>query len=545
MALPSRSARRIALVVALGAFVLVALAGVLTHHDEPLGVPRAEAIARAEAAPQVRAVVRPGDRAQTLYVDEDLVKVQFYRGDRAIAVAGVDAEEGIVYEGAHEDPMGWGAPFTHRAIPLAALTLLFLLVTLRVPLRRNLLRTADLLAVAALLVPAILFDRGFFAYGQVVIALLLLYLIGRGTAFALRGPSPAEDPDAPVLLEAIGARIGAPRLIRQIGWALLAATVLITITSNGVIDIAIADMEGATVLLQGHLPYGNMPGGDIIHGDTYGLPIYALSAPFAAIWPMHDGWDDPVGALVLNALLTLLCVFGIARTVQDGRRWPAIVAFLAFPATLMSISSGTNDLLIAALLLWAFLWWTRPVASSALVMLAGAAKLAPLVLLPLWLARLRGRDLAAALAVCAGIGLAVLAAVVAIGGLHGPLDMADAFAFQLSRRSELAVWTQLPVGGLQPLAQGLTMAVALGGAALVRLDRDVAADPRRVAGLVTAVLAGLQLSANHWAPMYLLWLAPPVMLALAGPLGARAPVAARAATEEAEAVSSAPALAAA
>jgi len=544
MALPSSSARRIALVVALGAFVLVAVAGALAHHDKPLGVPKAQAIARAKAAPQVRDVLRPGDRAQTLYVDEDLVKVQFYRGDRAVAVAGVDAKDGIVYEGAHENPLGWGAPFTHRALPLAALALLFLLVTLRVPLRRNATRTVDLLAICALVVPAVLFDQGSFARGQALIALLLLYLLARGAVLALRGPSRAEDPGAPVLLEAIAARAGLPHLVRQIGWALLAATVLITLTSNGVIDIAFADMEGATVLLQGHLPYGNMPAGDIIHGDTYGLPIYAFSAPFAALWPMHDGWDDPIGALVSNALLVLLCVWGLARTIERARRWTAIVAFLAFPATLMSVSSGTNDLLIAALLLWAFLWWTRPVASSALVMLAGAAKIAPLVLLPLWLARLRGRELVAATAVCAGIGVAVLAALVAIGGLHGPLDMADAIAFQLSRRSELAVWTQLPVAGLQPLAQGLTMAVALGGAALVFLDREIAADPRRVAGLVTAVLAGLQLSANHWAPMYLLWLAPPVMLALAGPLGARAPVAAHDALD-AEAVPAGAKLAAA
>jgi hypothetical protein len=66
-----------------------------------------------------------------------------------------------------------------------------------------------------------------------------------------------------------------------------------------------------------------------------------------------------------------------------------------------------------------------------------------------------------------------------------------------------------------------------GGTVLVGLDRAVAADPRRVAGLVTAVLAALQVAANHWAPLYLMWFAPPALIALLGPLGAtvRRPVA--------------------
>jgi hypothetical protein len=65
----------------------------------------------------------------------------------------------------------------------------------------------------------------------------------------------------------------------------------------------------------------------------------------------------------------------------------------------------------------------------------------------------------------------------------------------------------------------------VGSAVLVARDRAVAADPRRVAGLVCATLAALQMAASYWAPLYLLWLAPPAMVALLGPLGARAVVA--------------------
>lgn len=512
--------------VALVTFVLVASLGALTRHDRPLGVPKDVAIAKSLTDDRVRAVVRPGDRAEVLHVDDRLDKVMWYRGGRAVATAGVDPH-GLVNAGAIGDRAGWGAVPSHLAIVLAACTLLFLLAILRAPLRAD-LRALDALVAAALLAPAVLIDHGRFAIAEGLVALLLLYLIARGAMVAVRGSGrPDDDDDAPVLLETLAARLRTPRLPKQLGWALIAVTVIVTVTSSGIVDIAMADMEGATVLLHGHLPYGHMPPHDIVHGDTYGLPIYAFYAPFAALWPMRDSWDEATGALVGNVLLLAVCLAGLAAATRSPRRWPVTIAFLTFPAALMSTSSGTNDIMIAALVIWAFAWWTRPAASAAVLALAGAAKLAPLVLLPLWLARLRGRELARAVAACAVVALVVLAGLVAVGGVHGPASMAHAIAFQFNRTSELSVWNQLGVGALQPLAQGLTLATALGGATLVLLDRDVARDPRRVAGLVCAVLAGLQLSANHWAPMYLLWLAPPLMIALFGPLGARAPVPAR------------------
>lgn len=520
-------ARRLAVAVALVTFVLVAALGALTHRDRPLGVPKEVAIQKSLSADRIHEIVRPGDHADVLRVDDRLVKVMWYRGDRAVATAGV-TPQGVTTAGRIGDHAGWGAPAAHTAIVLGLCTLLFLLAIVRAPLRAD-LRTLDAVVAAALLAPAVLIDHGRFAIAEGLVAALLLYFLARGVLVAVRGPrragAPDGDDDAPVLLEILASRLRLPQLPAQAGWVLLAVTVILTVTSTGVVDIAMADIEGATVLLHGKLPYGHMPANDIVHGDTYGLPMYVFYAPFAAIWPMRDSWDEATGGLVGNVVLLAACLAGLAAATRSPRRWPAIVAFLAFPAALMSTSSGANDIMIAALLIWAFAWWARPAASAGLVALAGAAKLAPLVLLPLWLARLDDRrDRLRALAVCAAVGAAVLAGLVGIGGLHGPSSMVHAIAFQFSRTSELSVWQQLGIGALQPLAQGLTIATALGGATLVLLDRDVARDPRRVAGLVGAVLAGLQLSANHWAPMYLLWLAPPLMIALFGPLGARVPV---------------------
>jgi hypothetical protein len=511
-------ARRRALAVALVVLTTVAGLGLLTHKETPLAVERSAAIRLAAATPETRDAATRADKVMVIPIDHDFVKVTWLRHGRTTATAGVHRDGTVTLPTKYQRIAGYGAPLAHGLLMLGALTVLFLLVTLRGPLRRR--RTLDAVALAAVVVPTVLIDRGLLAVGEGIAAVLIGYLIVRGVQLAVRGPRPDEDGDAPVLLERLAAHATLPKLSGQVGLLLLALTVLVTITSTGVVDVAYANMEGATVLLTGQLPYGHMPA-DVIHGDTYGLPIYALYAPLAAIWPVHSDWDDAVGALILGAGAAILCVLGMVR-VAGGTRWPAAIAVLALPASLMTFSSGTNDVLIAAALIWAFAWWSRPAASSALLALAGLAKVAPLVLLPLWLARLRGAALLHALVACAAIGAIVLAGLVALGGLHGPGDMVHAMSFQLSRRSMMSIWTMLGIESLQPLMAGVAPAIALGGATLVWLDRSVAADPRRIAGLVAATLGALQLAANHWAPLYLVWLAPPAMVALLGPLGARA-----------------------
>jgi hypothetical protein len=524
-------ARRRALAVALVVFATVAGLGLLTHKETPLAVDRATAIRLAAAAPETRVAAAHADSVMVIPIDQDFVKVTWLRHGRTTATAGVNRDGTLAWPSKYKKIAGYGAPLAHGLLLLGALTALFLLATLRGPLRRR--RTLDALALAAAVVPTVLIDRGLLALGEGMAAVLIAYLIARGVQLAVRGPVPDEDHDAPVLLERLAAHAKLRTLSRQVGLLLLFITVLMTITSTGVVDVAYANMEGATVLLGGHLPYGHMPA-DVIHGDTYGLPIYAIYAPLAAVWPVHSDWDNAIGALVLGAGAALLCALGMARAAGAGARWPAAIAVLALPASLMTFSSGTNDVLIAAALIWAFAWWSRPAASSALLALAGLAKVAPLVLLPLWLARLRGGALVRAVVACGAVGAIVLAGLVALGGLHGPGDMVHAMSFQLSRRSMMSIWTAFGIEPLQPLMQGVAPAIALGGATLVWLDRSVAVDPRRVAGLVAATLGALQLAANHWAPLYLIWLAPPAMVALLGPLAARA------AAEPAAAPTSAP-----
>jgi hypothetical protein len=528
----SLSARRCAALVALVVFLAASVLGLIqARHAPPLAVPAARALAIGARDPRLAKTVRTTTSSKVLYLDRQSVSVNWFRGGRAIATTTVRTNGHTYHPFTYTmRRAAFGAPLANSYILLGALTVLFLLATLRGPLLRT--RTLDAVVLAGFLSTVVFVDQARLTLCEVAAAALLAYIMVRGVVVAVRGTGESPDDAArePVMLERLAARLRAPGLPLQIGLALLLASVLVTLTSNAIVDVGTADMEGATVLTHGLLPYGHMPG-DIVHGDTYGLPIYLIHLPFAWIWPVTSDWDDQTGALVVAALALLACVGGIAKAVGDSARWPAVIALLAFPAALISTSSGTNDGLIAAALIWAFAWWSRPALSSAVLAGAGVAKLAPLVLLPLWLARLRGTQLAAAIAAAAAVGFATLLGLVAFGGLHGPADMLHAMAFQVSRRSMMSLWATLGVQALQPFAEAATLAIALGGAVLVYRDRELARDPRRVAALVTAVLAGLQLQANHWAPLYLLWLVPPAMVALLGPLGARAtaPVPARAA----------------
>jgi hypothetical protein len=529
------SARRLAALTALVVFAGVSVLGLLkARHDPPLAVPAAQAVRIGAQEPTIARTVRTATSSKVIYVDATRVAVNWSRGSRIVATVFVRrdgrAEHPYILTG--QGTM-LGSPQANHPLLLAALAVLFLLATLRGPLLRT--RTLDALALGAFLVPVLLLNAGRLGLSESLAGVLLAYIMVRGVLLAVRGTGEAPEHAAaqPVLLERAAARLRTPSLPALLGGVLVITFILVALASSAVVDVGFADMEGATVLTHGLLPYGHMPG-DIIHGDTYGLPIYLIHAPFALLWPVTDDWDAGTGALVVAVLAILTGAAGIARALGDATsssaRWPAVIALLAFPSALLATASGTNDAIIGAALIWALAWWARPALSSAVLMGAGVAKLAPLVLLPLWFARLRGAALLRACAACAAVGAATFVALVALGGIHGPLDMVHAMTFQLSRRSEMSLWSAVGLQTLQPLAQAATLAVALGGAVLVYKDPAVARDPRRVAALIAAVLAGLQLQANHWAPLYLLWLAPPAMVALLGPLGARAtaPVPARA-----------------
>ena len=92
--------------------------------------------------------------------------------------------------------------------------------------------------------------------------------------------------------------------------------------------------------------------------------------------------------------------------------------------------------------------------------------------------------------------------------------MLRAMSYQLSRGSPQSLWSALDFESLQPL--GEAAALALIAAATVRLATRPAweADTARMAALAGAILIALQLAANYWAFLYLIWVLPLVTMSL-------------------------------
>ena len=78
-------------------------------------------------------------------------------------------------------------------------------------------------------------------------------------------------------------------------------------------DVGFASLAGATTVLDGSLPYGNLPLGELVHGDTYPLLAYLAYVPAALASPVHDGFDGLEGALYVATAFALLGALALAR----------------------------------------------------------------------------------------------------------------------------------------------------------------------------------------------------------------------------------------
>jgi glycosyl transferase family 87 len=279
--------------------------------------------------------------------------------------------------------------------------------------------------------------------------------------------------------------------------------------------------------VHGVLPYGHMPPG-IIHGDTYPILSYALYAPLALLSPVNTLWDSVDAGLAVAALGAFVAAWAVFRISagaagRRGRGRPveaeeaglrAAMAWLAFPPLLITASTGTTDVALAAMLAVAVLLWRRPTACNGVLAVAGWFKLAPFALLSVSLAPLRGRQLAISLVVIGAVSAVPLAILVALGGVSGPSEMVHAVAYQFSRGSLQSVWSALGIERLQPVGQACVLGLIAGAVVKLRQEPELARDRSRIAALTAAILIGLQLAADYWAFLYLVWMAPLVCAAL-------------------------------
>lgn len=479
---------------------------------------RAIAVARSAAGLQERLGQFGRVRVHVDDLDGTLVRVTFRQGLRVVAEVAV-APDGAI-RGTKLPTVGprYGSSLSNHPLVLALMVIVFLLVTLRLPLRS--LRNVDALACAGFVGCVVAEDRLLQPVAVVVGAGLLGYLGVRCLVVAL---GRRLGPDRSValiwrLMHAMAQPVRTRRLAVGAG-VMAVCVVLIAISATGVIDVGFASTAGATLLMRGVLPYGHMPSG-LVHGDTYPLLNYVVYMPGAAFSPVEDEFGDMRSALIVAAIAAIAGAVGLAWAAR--RRLGAnraeslrvVIAWLAFPTTAMTAASGSNDLVLAALVIWAVALVAHAGRGSVVLAAAIWVKLAPIVFIPVWFARLRGRAIGRAASALAGVTVVMLAWLLALDGVHGVRALLDALSFQFTRGSLQSVWSVLGLDAIQPVAQAALIGFVAYAAVLLRTRLDAERDLGRFVALVAAVLIGVQVTANNWSTLYLCWTVPLVLVVL-------------------------------
>ncbi|MFL5841053.1 MAG: glycosyltransferase 87 family protein [Thermoleophilaceae bacterium] len=323
---------------------------------------------------------------------------------------------------------------------------------------------------------------------------------------------------ARLLVAATGRDRSEERLVPFVPLKILAGVLFAVLAVRGVLnvvdsipgDVAFAGVAGSDRIIDGHTLYTGGGG----KYDTYGPFAYLVYVPFTLLLPFHGAADVnlvPAHAVAVTFdLLTALTLFLIGRDLRGpGRAGTTLGVVLAyawatFPMTWDVLARNTNDNIVGALVLLAFLAFRRPVVSGALIGLAAAAKFAPLALLPVFAARTAlaygRRNALALIAIAVLVPVALIALFLPPGGLREFYDAT--LGFQVGRVDDPnSVWgLHSGLAGVQDLARWCAVAFAI-GVALVPAKEG----KRGLAALAAAVLLVLQIPLGHFAEQYIVW----------------------------------------
>jgi hypothetical protein len=457
-------------------------------------------------------------------------EVGYFAGGEEAALVIVDPATGEVreswtgYQVAWKMARGYSGAFGHKLnapyvfLPLCALFLLGL-IDWRRPWR---IASLDLVVLLGFGVSNYFFNRAEIGVSVPLQYPVLLYLLARALWIGLRGRGEGIRPVWPA------------------AWLLIAALFLmgvrvgLNMADSGAIDVGYAGVVGADRIAHGEPVYGNFPE-DVAQGDTYGPANYLAYVPFERIWPWSGTWNDlPAahGAAVffdLSAFALLIWLGLRIRPGPEGRRLAATLAFgwAAYPYTAYALESNSNDTLVAALLVAVLLALARPALRGAFAALAVLTKFAPIVLVPM-LATFRGwrgdgggrpargghllpatgpAGVRFVLAFIATVTLLMLWPAID-PGLHTFYDRT--IAYQAGRNSPFSIWGQVP--SLEPLRIAILIAVGLMALAFAFRPRQKTLT--QVAALSAALLIGLQLTAQHWFYLYIVWFYPLLLVAM-------------------------------
>ena len=384
----------------------------------------------------------------------------------------------------------------------------------------------DLLVLLAFGLSHVFFNRGEIGLSVPLAYPMLVYLLGRMLWVGFRGAGEGLRPAAPLAWLAIAAAF------------LIGFRVALNVADSGVIDVGYSGVIGADRAVDGAPLYGEgaFPD-DNQFGDTYGPVNYYAYVPFEQLLPWSGTWDDlpasHAAAIFFDlSVAALLLVLGRRlRPGREGRDLGVILVFAwaAFPYSDYVLQSNSNDSLVPALVLAALVLIASPVGRGAMTALAGLTKFAPLALAPLFAAgpraglastdpdtgerplghrRLRALVLFALAMV--GVGTLALLQTLVDPGLATFWDRT--IGEQIDRESPFSIWGQ--EASLEPLRTGLLIATAGLAVLLAFLPRR--RTPARIAALAAAVMIALQITAEHWFYLYIVWFFPLAVAALAG-----------------------------
>ena len=435
-------------------------------------------------------------------------EVAYFAGDEQVALAIVDPATGEVreswtgYQVAWKMARGYEGSFGHKLnapyvfLPLCALFLVGL-IDWRRPWR---IANLDLVVLLGFGVSHFFFNRGEIGVSVPLQYPVLLYLFGRCLWIGLRGRGEGLRPVWPAT------------------WLLIAALFLIgfrgglKMADSGVIDVGYAGVVGADRIAHGEPLYDNFPA-DVAQGDTYGPVNYLAYVPFEAIWPWQGEWDDlpAAHAAAFFDLTTFVLLILLGHRIRPGPRGRTLAATLAFgwaayPYTAFALESNSNDTLVALLLVATLLALACPFARGALLALATLTKFAPIVLAPM-LATYghRARWFIPAFLVTAAI---VMLWPALDPGLSTVYDRT--IGYQADRDSPFGIWGQVPT--LEPLRIAILVGVGALSIALAFWPKQKTLT--QVAALGAALLIALQLAAEHWFFLYIVWFYPLLLLAI-------------------------------
>jgi hypothetical protein len=317
----------------------------------------------------------------------------------------------------------------------------------------------------------------------------------------------------------------------------LAGGLVLALNLNSrVIDVGYAGVVGADLILDGILPYGNMPA-DVGTGDTYGPLNYLLYTPFVLLFGFSGEWDFLPAAHALTALAFVggavaMFITGLRLSGGGGggggggARVAAALTFAwaVFPYTLYSANNNTNDLVVAAISAIGLACATSPLGRGATIAAGFAVKLYPIILAPLWMMHDGVKRRPIIDFVLGGVGVFLLTFWVVLIDGH-PLEAARIFyektiAFQGVRETPWTIFSQVPALGIiqQPLLAAIIVVAFI--VAVWPRRRTI----RRLAAFSAALIIGFELTTNYWFYPYVTWFEPFVFVALLPATNAKSPL---------------------